>query len=31
VSVNHELRQQIDQDRQTRDRPNLLDAQAPRE
>jgi small-conductance mechanosensitive channel len=31
LGVNHELRQQIDQDRQASDQPNLLDPQAPRE
>lgn len=31
LSVNSELQQQIDQDCQTRDQPNLLDANAPRE
>lgn len=31
LGVNRELQQQIDQDRQARDQPNLLDAQAPRE
>ena len=31
MGVNDELQQQIDRDRQTRDPPNLLDAQAPRE
>ena len=31
MGVNRELQRQIDQDRQSRDQPNLLDAQAPRE
>ncbi len=31
MGVNRDLQQQIDQDRETRDQPNLLDAQAPRE